>query len=171
MIDFYLKSQQRSGFLTFWAWLAYLCFRFTCGCWCLELFLMNWFFMFLRMYFVRLSKYLKGLFGIVFFKGAHGVKVGSILLKILLFFVRRRLFLWKITLRTYRSIIFTFALSSLHITLTKLQLYNVLTTRIFLRKELKFLASLWFCQEFSRSHPTTISMRIDSVQNDKALSY
>ena len=127
--------------------------------------------MFLNIYFVRLSKNLKGLFGIVFFKGAHGVKVGSILLENLLFFVRRRLFLWKITLRTYRSIIFTFALTSLHITLPKLQLHPTFPPPILQASQTKLSTGLWFCQNLSFSYFAAFSLLIYFWQNHYTLNY
>ena len=99
------------------------------------------------------------------------MKVTGDFMRILLFVIRRRLFLWKITLRTYRSIIFTFALTSLHITLPKLQLHPAFPPPILQASQTELSAWLGFCQKLSWSYFAAFSLLIYFWKNHHALNY
>ena len=114
---------------------------------------------------------LKRFLGIILLEWASGMEVAGDFMRILLFVIRRRLFLWKITLRTYRSIIFTFALTSLHITLPKLQLHPTFPPPILQASQTKLSTGLWFCQNLSWSYFAAFSLLIYFWQNHHALNY
>ena len=171
LINFDLKTQQISWIFTFSKSFFNFSLRFSSSSRYLKFFFTFTMLILFNIIFMNLSKCLKWLLWIIFFKFTHRMNIVSHFLKILLLLIQRRLFLGYITLRTYWSIIFTFVLSSLHITLTKLQLNHITLPPTLHATQNKLLTAQRFSKELPRSYQTTLSITIDSQQGDKTLGY